>query len=217
MTFQKLYATSGVYTVTLSVDWVGHTIDRVVSGHATQTDTINAVAQCNPVIITQPQPTNQYVLAGTTAQISVTATSVFPMSFQWYFNLTNPIVSPSAFDTLLLENVRPEATGLYSVLIANAYGSVTSSVAALNVILPLVTGITWNPDGGATLSFEGLPNSTSRRLIGSRSSRIVSEGVALGNSPTLKRQITRRGFIGSQRREILSACVSDFTYTVQLD
>ena len=162
MSFQKIYATSRVYTVTLSVDWTGHTIDMTVSGHATKTDTINAVTQCNPVILVQPQPTNQLVLVGATAQISVNATSVFPMSYQWYFNVTNPIVSPSTFQILTLENVRLEAGGLYSVLIANAYGSVTSSVARLNVIAPLVANITRNANGSITLNFVGMPNSTTR-------------------------------------------------------
>ena len=161
MTLQHLYAAGGTYTVTLSADWSGYTSSETLSGHATRTDTIQALTQCSgPVIVTQP--TNQVVLVGAMAQFSVNATSSFPMSFQWYLNQTNPFVSPATFGTLTLPNVTVYEVGLYSVVVANAYGSATSSVATLTVVAPLVTGITRNTNEGVTLSFVGLPNSTTR-------------------------------------------------------
>jgi hypothetical protein len=128
MTLQKLYSTSGTYTITIAVNWTGHTASMSTSGSGTKTDTVLIVSSCNgPVILTQP--TNQVVLAGTTVQFSINATSSIPMSFQWYYNRTNPIFSPSAFATLSLSNVTTQADGLYSVLVANSLGSTTSGVA----------------------------------------------------------------------------------------
>jgi hypothetical protein len=161
MTLQHLYAASGTYTVTISADWSGYTSSETLSGHSTRTDTIQALSQCGgPVIGTQP--TNQVVLAGATAQFSVNATSSFPMSFQWYFNQTNPIVSPATFATLTLPDVTVQEAGLYSVLIADAYGSVTSRVATLTVVAPVVSIVAHNSNGSMTLNFVGLPNTTSR-------------------------------------------------------
>ena len=160
MTFQKQYVASGTYTITLSADWTGHTIDLLGSSHATKTDTVTAVTQCNPPVITA-QPSNQMVFAGSTVQFSVTATSLYAMTFQWYFNRTNPFIGP-IFSTLTLPNVAPQAAGLYSVLITNAFGSVTSSVVSLGVVTPLVTSITRNSNKSVTLNFIGLPNSATR-------------------------------------------------------
>ena len=158
MTLHKQYAAPGTYPITVSADWIGRTMDLAISGHATKLDTVQVVTQCNPVIVVQPS--NQVVLAGATAQFSVTATSFFPMSFQWFFNRTNPIVSPATFSTLTLPNVGVPAAGLYSVLITNAYGAASSGVASLSVVTPLATGLTRNADQTLTLHFVGLPNST---------------------------------------------------------
>ena len=159
MTFQHQYAVPGTYTITISADWTGLSIAEVFYGHATKTDTVQAVTQCNPVILTQPS--NQVVLAGATAQFSVNATSYFPIFYQWYFNGTNPFVGP-IHSTLTLPNVRMEAAGLYSVLVFNAYGSATSSLASLTIVNPLVSGLSRDANGSVVLTFEGLPNSTTR-------------------------------------------------------
>ncbi len=159
VTLQKQYAAAGTYTITVSASWLGYSSDMTVSGVATKTDTVQVVSQCNPVIVTQPS--NQVVLAGTTVQFSVNATSSFPMSFQWYFNRTNPFVGP-ILSTLTLPNVTPQSTGLYSVLVASTYGSVTSSAASLAVVTPLVTNLVRSTNGRVTLNFVGLPNTTTR-------------------------------------------------------
>ena len=86
-----------------------------------------------PQIVGQPQ--NQKVRVGNTANFTVqTAGSGIPLSYQWYFNRTNPVPganSPS-FD---LPNAQFSAAGNYSALVANAYGSLTSSPASLTVYL----------------------------------------------------------------------------------
>jgi hypothetical protein len=160
MTFQKQYAAAGTHTITISANWSGYTSDMAVSGQATKSDTVQVVSSCVPVIVTGP--TNLVVYAGMTAQFSVNATSTFPMNFQWYFNYSNPIVSPATFATLILPDVTVQESGLYSVIVTNTYGRATGSVATLTVWLHSVTNIVRSTNGRVTLNFATLPNSTNR-------------------------------------------------------
>jgi hypothetical protein len=160
MTIPKLYSPSGTYTITLSVYWTGHTATLNVFGNGTKSDTVQVFSSCNPVITNQPS--NQVVLLGTTAQFTVGANSQFPLSYQWYFNQTTPVGSPAPFATLTLPDVTVQEAGLYSVLIADAYGSVTSRLATLTVVAPVVSIVAHNSNGSMTLNFVGLPNTTSR-------------------------------------------------------
>jgi len=161
MTLQHLYTASGTYTVTLSVTWTGHTTNMTTSGNGTKTDTIQVFLSCGGPVITS-QPSNQLVLVGATAHFTVGVSSDFPLTYQWYFNQTFPIGSPSTSATLTLPNVTTNAAGSYSVLVTNAYGSTNSAAATLTVVTPLVTGVTRNGDGSVTLNFEGLANTTTR-------------------------------------------------------
>jgi hypothetical protein len=120
---------------------------------------VQVVTAClPPEIVTQPL--DQLSLAGGTAQFSVSAASPFPITYQWYFNTNTPIFSPSSQGTLTLPSVTAESAGAYSVVVGNAFGSVTSRVARLTVVVPLVSGITPNGDGTVSLQFVGAPNST---------------------------------------------------------
>jgi O-glycosyl hydrolase len=89
--------------------------------------------------ITQ-QPRSQAVLAAFTALFGVTASGTSPLSYQWRFNGTNLAngsqVSGATSPTLSILNAQPTNAGSYSVVIANAAGSVTSTVAVLSVIVP---------------------------------------------------------------------------------
>jgi hypothetical protein len=160
MTLQKQYAASGSYTITLAVNWTGHTATSQVSGNGTKSDTVQVYSSCNPVITNQPP--NQVVLWGTTVQFAVGASSQFPLSYQWYFNQTAPIVSPPTFATLTLPDVTVQEAGFYSVVVASAYGSATSRLASLTVVTPLVTSISRNTNRSMTFNFVGLPNSATR-------------------------------------------------------
>jgi hypothetical protein len=88
-----------------------------------------------PSIVTQPA--NQYVPLTRTASFSVTAHGDSPLSYQWKFN-GNPVsdglrVSGSATMTLAIQNVQTNDIGNYTVIVSNAWGSITSSVATLNL------------------------------------------------------------------------------------
>jgi len=161
MTLEKSYTVAGTYSIVVAADWTGYSSTGPVSGHATKTDSVQVVTTCQaPQIVTQPS--NQVVLAGSTAQFTVSASSSVPMTYQWYLDTSAQFFSPSDFATLTLLNTGSQLAGLYSVIITNAFGSVTSSVASLTVVTPLVTGAVRNYDGSVSLNFAGLPNSTSQ-------------------------------------------------------
>jgi hypothetical protein len=86
--------------------------------------------------LTLPQasvgPQSQSVVAGTTANFSVTAGGTGPFIYQWQFNGMSIYEATNA--TLTLTEVTTNQAGSYRVLIANAAGSITSSNATLSVL-----------------------------------------------------------------------------------
>ena len=82
------------------------------------------------VVITQ-QPLNQKVNQGANATFVVMAAGNAPLSYQWRFTGTNlPGATRSGFTRT---NAQPSSAGTYSVVVANALGSVTSSNATLTL------------------------------------------------------------------------------------
>jgi len=77
------------------------------------------------------QPQDQSVLTGQDAAFSVNATGTPPLSFQWSFQ-GNPIADATNL-SLTVHSAQLGSAGTYSVLITNAYGSITSSNAMLTV------------------------------------------------------------------------------------
>lgn len=85
-----------------------------------------------PAIIAQP--TNQIVWLGGTATFAVTTTNATAALYQWRFN--NAPIGGATNSILSCINAQASQAGGYSVVVANASGSVTSQVAALAVTLP---------------------------------------------------------------------------------
>jgi hypothetical protein len=86
------------------------------------------------------QPTNQTVLPGGTAQFSVSATSQATLTYQWWFNQTNLLVSATN-STLTLTNINLAQAGDYLVVVMNVFGSVTSTSAMLTMVsAPTISG-----------------------------------------------------------------------------
>jgi hypothetical protein len=96
-----------------------------------------------PQITVQP-PASLTNAVGSTAQFSVTATGTAPLAYQWRFNGA-PLLSATN-STLSLTNVQPAQAGNYTVVVTNVAGAVTSSIAALTVLLA-PPGITTPPAG----------------------------------------------------------------------
>lgn len=87
-----------------------------------------------PFIITQPTPTNQTVVAGSNATITVVAGGDPTLTYQWRLNGVN--VAGATAATLTLTAVQTNQLGLYSVVVSNPYGTVTSANATLDVKSP---------------------------------------------------------------------------------
>lgn len=93
-----------------------------------------------PAITTQP--TNQRVIAGNTATFTVVSTGTQRLYYQWRQNGTNLYGEQPGGQTggvngpgpsYSRSNVQPADAGDYSVVVANNYGTITSSVATLTV------------------------------------------------------------------------------------
>ncbi len=88
-----------------------------------------------PAISTNPvSQTNAF---GSTAVFTCTATGPLPMNYQWFQNSTNLIGQTNA--TLTLTSLQLTNVGSYNVILANAFGSITSSIAILHIGPGMVT------------------------------------------------------------------------------
>jgi uncharacterized delta-60 repeat protein len=114
----------------------------------------------------QTSPTNESVNAGDTVSFNVTVLGRPPFSYQWFRNFSpltdNLLISGSQTPVLLLSNVTALTTsGDYFIVVSNACGAATSSVARLAVNDPYIvaqpTNLTLNPgdSGYLTVSVNG--------------------------------------------------------------
>ena len=103
------------------------------------------------------QPSNQAVGVEATAQFSVVAGGSLPFGYQWFFNLTN-ILAGATGPSLSLPHVQTNQAGLYTVLVTNSFGAVTSSPVSLSVgyatvINPTETALRAAMAGGGRITF----------------------------------------------------------------
>jgi hypothetical protein len=134
-------ATSSTYTTsaTTSSDngaqftvLVSNTVGSVTSNAAALTVTAAPVA---PSITTQPA--SQTVTAGQTASFSVAATGTTPLTYQWKKN--SVAISGATSSSYTTSTTTSSDNGaLFTVLVSNTVGSVTSNAAALTVNPPPV-------------------------------------------------------------------------------
>lgn len=97
---------------------VSNIFGSVRSGGATLTVT------SAPVVLSAP--TNQTLLAGADITLSVDVTGSPPLGYQWMFD-GSPI-SGARTPSLSLTNVQSGQSGVYSLVISNAYGVITNNV-----------------------------------------------------------------------------------------
>ena len=116
-----------------------------------------------PVISNQPQDQTSLEIAGTITVFYMEAVGTPPLFFQWLKEGVPVGLNRDYFD---LSNPRAADSGTYSVVVTNAYGSVTSAPARLSV-LPPVPIVSQQPQSqtnvrGASVSFVvGAYNQTS--------------------------------------------------------
>lgn len=108
--------------------------------------TVSLVVVPQPGIATQPADLISPV--GSNAVFSVAAGGAPPLHFQWRYNGSNLTdsghITGSAGTNLDVENVTATDAGNYDVVVTNSYGSITSRVAVLQVLLtpPVITSPT---------------------------------------------------------------------------
>jgi len=105
------------------------------SGEHFAMDNATVVFPPSPPVITL-QPTNETVVTGAVVTFTVAASGSSPLGYSWRRNGV-PITSGANSPSYSTNNVRVADTGSqFSCVITNAYGSVTSAVAGLTVIVP---------------------------------------------------------------------------------
>jgi len=110
-------------------------------------------------ITTQPQ--SQAVVQGQNVLFSVTPSGTPPFGYQWTFNGSAEDGATNA--SLGLTNLQGSQAGSYTVIVANPWGSVTSTVATLTVNIP--AGIATQPQSqsvatGQIANFNVTPSGT---------------------------------------------------------
>ena len=117
-----------------------------------------------PVIVIQP--TNQTALLGANVSFSVTATGTAPLSYRWSFG--GVPISGATSSALALPSVSFSNAGSYSVVVTNVVGAITSSPAALTVVLPAgsvdVAGSLVGLDGTVTVPLNLVANGNENAL-----------------------------------------------------
>jgi len=105
------------------------------SGETPDFATVKYVMALPPLILVSP--IDQTNAPGTTASFTVTASGTQPLTYQWRRDGTNLLdggnVSGVTTTNLLIANVQPADAAEYTVMVANAYGSVVSAAARLTV------------------------------------------------------------------------------------
>ena len=153
-------------------------------------------------------PASRTNTVGTTATFTVSATGTAPLSYQWRKNTTNLTnaghVSGVTTTNLTLTNLALGDAGNYTVMISNSVGVVTSSVAVLTVICPVITvGPASFPNGTAGVAY----NQTNTASAGSAPYLFT---VTSGSLPTPLNLNTNSGIISGTPT---SAGTNTFTVT----
>jgi alpha-tubulin suppressor-like RCC1 family protein len=136
-----------------------------------------------PVLITVA-PKAQTNFAGTTVNLSVTARSTVPFTYQWRFAATN--LSGATNSGLALMGIMPNQEGKYTVVLGNSYGTVTSpeaNVAVVNVVewAGVISSVT-NAGDASAMSINGNRQVFVSRMDGSVIAWRVSASSPLGDS-----------------------------------
>jgi fructan beta-fructosidase len=168
--FLEIYANAGLLYMPMSTTPVAgqQPLSLVASGTGAQLVSMNlynlgsAWPAVPPYIATQPGPAATVNLGGS-ASFSVTATgTTLPLSYQWY--LSGQPVAGATNRTLSVFPV-PATNVSYYVVVSNAGGSVTSSVAPLTVTAPYKVSY-WRmesqitaPNSAGTPTFNGIADS----------------------------------------------------------
>jgi alpha-tubulin suppressor-like RCC1 family protein len=93
-------------------------------------DQVSVVTEATAPFITA-SPVSQSLPAGTNVSLTVTAAGTPPLYYQWLYNSNS--VAGATNTALVLTNVQTNDSGVYSVVVSNAYGLTNSVDATLTV------------------------------------------------------------------------------------
>ena len=125
----------------------------VVSNSAGVATSTNATLTVNTSAIITSQPHDTTVIAGGTAQFSVSATGVPPLTYQWWHGGSTPVGSNNS--VLVVTNVQVADAGDYLCVVTSRQGLIMSDPATLTVNFTLTATAT---SGGSVTKFPGLPS-----------------------------------------------------------
>ena len=112
----------------------------VVSNAFGSVTSASATVSVNATPIITGQPASRFAAVGSNAVFTVAVTGTAPFTYQWLKNgakLANGgNVSGATGSSLTLTKLAARASGNYSVIVKNTYGSATSAAAALSVLTP---------------------------------------------------------------------------------
>jgi fructan beta-fructosidase len=139
--FLEIYANAGLLYMPMSITPVAGALplSLIATGNGAQLVSMNlynlgsAWPAAPPYITSQPGPASTVNLGGS-ASFSVTAAgTTLPLSYQWYMNGQAVVGGTNSVLTIFPV---PVTNASYNVVVSNAGGSVTSSVAPLTVTAP---------------------------------------------------------------------------------
>lgn len=161
---------TGSYTVTVNNAF----------GSVASAPTILTVLPLPPSITSAPA--NLTRAAGSTATFAATASGSTPLHFQWQYNGRN--IRGATSNVFTLDQLSVCDAGAYTVVVRNAFGAVTSSVASLTVIEPSQVVAWGSTAGGATVVPAGLSNVIDIAAGAQTSLALTGDGqvVAWGNN-----------------------------------
>lgn len=99
----------------------------------TISDTVTLTVNPNPPPTIVTQPTSKTPAEGTQVSLTVTATGLGGLTYQWQFNRQN--IPGATSSTLVLSAVRPSVNGAYRVIVGNPYGTTISKEATVAVVV----------------------------------------------------------------------------------
>ena len=140
-TFQKPPGSTTFWVGSLAVQSDGNVLIGGTFTLGTTTDSTKILIRLSTQVIGPPpapkidqQPVDATVNLGSPADFTVQASGTPPLIYEWQFNSKK--VEFQTSPTLHLAGVTSDNVGDFRVIVSNAGGSITSSVAKLNVILP---------------------------------------------------------------------------------
>ena len=153
----------GAFSTTLSGAKVTFTNNIIGLTFSSYTDPSTFVDDSAPVINTQPA--GQTVASGGNVTLSAVAVGAAPLNYQWFKN--GPILGATN-STLTLTNVGMTNSGVYYVVVTNAYGLGISLPAPVAVGSPQLLGWGYNGDGelgDGTTTNHYLPESVASNVV----------------------------------------------------